>query len=286
VAWSLWAVAVALDGLFVALLLLNRGINLPGAGYELIESIPFIAGIATIGALVASGRPRNTIGWLLLYLALVLGIEECAQFYAVLSFLHLHRALPGARWAAWAHEWLNPAYFPIPFAIMLMLVPDGRFLSFRWRRVGWIALTANALGVVAVAITPGPLVTVCCNRFLYTTNPIGELFPGPVAAGRLVDVLSVAPSLVAAWPTRPLPRTIHPKCVPGPPAGYARADTSTEEMVLHVPNVWMHGRPPRDGPAQHPIRRHQGGGRRERPLRRRDARYRGADPGQGPRRPR
>jgi hypothetical protein len=73
-----------------------------------------------------------------------------------------------------------------PESLLLLLFPDGRLPSPRWRPVAWGVALGTAGGVVGNALKAGPLVD-----FPQITNPYGV--DGPV-----VWVLGVAGSIVAA----------------------------------------------------------------------------------------
>jgi hypothetical protein len=111
-------------------------------------------GLATIGAVVASRRPRHPVGWLLI---LGFGILGQTSFvisgYADYGLLARPGALPAAALVA--------AYFPaeaVPafacLAFILLLTPTGSLPSARWR--WWAAVTAAIPAglLLAVALTP------------------------------------------------------------------------------------------------------------------------------------
>jgi signal transduction histidine kinase len=173
---ALWVVALGLGAGYGVLLLLNRGTHLPGMTLELVQSLPFIVVGGTIGLLVASRRPSNPIGWILLIMATTLALQEALEHYAILSYLTWRRSLPAARWAAWGQVWLLQTFFPILIAVMLMLFPDGHFISSRWRRFALGALVVNAIALISMALTPGALEPACCAIGFPVTNPVGVPF--------------------------------------------------------------------------------------------------------------
>src|SRR6266542_2265648 len=106
-------------------------------------------------------------------MVLVLALQQVLEHYAILAYHTRHQAMPGARWAAWGQAWLLQTFFPILLAVTLMLVPDGHFLSPRWRWLAWIALAVNGIALVVMALTPGSLEPACCNLQFPVTNPVG-----------------------------------------------------------------------------------------------------------------
>ena len=109
---------------------------------------PVLLAFAGVGAFVASHRPGNAIGWLFLVEGLwgALGVAGLAYAgYAVRS-----GAPPSAAsWAAWVGVSAVEAYFPLFLA--LLLFPDGRLPSRRWRPAVWLILAANGLLLVLTA---------------------------------------------------------------------------------------------------------------------------------------
>ena len=92
------------------------------------------------GALVVRAAPRNPVGWVLVSASLI-GPYHVAGYYAAIDAVP-GRALPLADLAAWIAVWgFVPYFFVLPLA--LLLFPDGRPLTPRWRPV--------VVGVVVVA---------------------------------------------------------------------------------------------------------------------------------------
>jgi hypothetical protein len=110
--------------------------------------VPF----AIVGALIAARRPGNRIGLLLLISALSFSSAQFAFLYANFG-VEDGRPLPGQLLVAWLGSVL---IWPTPTALMLLLLlfPDGRFLSRRWRLVGWAAVSWCAVSIVITAVYP------------------------------------------------------------------------------------------------------------------------------------
>ena len=101
----------------------------------------------TVGALIASRRPENAIGWIFCVVGLVMLAEGFTESYADLALFARSGSLPGGRVAARASAWLGgPGLLGI-FAFLLLLFPDGRLPSRRWRPVAWVA------AIVVAAVT-------------------------------------------------------------------------------------------------------------------------------------
>ena len=102
-------------------------------------------GYAIIGALLASRRSRNPIGWIFLGIAIFTGLLGVAQQYLFRNW-HIHR-LPFAAWAAWSHDWVSWLVFPSGLVVLFFLLfPDGHLQSRRWRWFAWFAAAVWAVG--------------------------------------------------------------------------------------------------------------------------------------------
>jgi hypothetical protein len=104
---------------------------------------------AAIGAFVVSRQPRNPIGWLLWAMGVLKVIGFLALEYAIHSLFWKPGELLGGEVAAWL--W-NLLYVPLFLALpcILLLFPDGRLPSRRWRWLAWL-LALDALVLVVVA---------------------------------------------------------------------------------------------------------------------------------------
>ena len=149
-ACSVLALAVILGVLGILLLLLNDRFPPPFGGL-LLAFVSFLV----VGVLIASRRPENPIGWMFCLIGLASVLEFFAQEYAYYTLVTQPGALPGGVWVAWTQIWTASAWGLMLFA--LLLFPDGRLPSPRWRPLAWLAATVFILGTVLPAFEPGRL---------------------------------------------------------------------------------------------------------------------------------
>ena len=103
---------------------------------------------AVVGAVVAIRQPRNPIGWIMLSLAMLFLTSTDAGLYAVRAFRIDHKELPLARLAvACTQLWVGLlVLLPLP----ILLYPDGRLPSRRWRWPFFAYVGACALLVIGI----------------------------------------------------------------------------------------------------------------------------------------
>jgi hypothetical protein len=107
------------------------------------------ASYATVGAVVASRRPKNPIGWLFCALGFVIACEFFGTEYLDVGGPGGNAVPPEPQWLAWVTQGSTEISIPL-FVLVLLLFPDGRLLSPSWRVVGHLAV---AVGVVNAATT-------------------------------------------------------------------------------------------------------------------------------------
>jgi len=184
-AWSLWALSLTSAVVSAVFRSLNPGAPKAVSQEPLVFDIWFLLvslSFATVGALVASRQPRNAIGWIFCALGVCNALAAASQGYAIYALLTGPAYLPGGAVANWLSSLLaGPIVFAM-FALVLLLFPDGRPLSRRWRPAVWLDLAAIAL-IFGFAFKPGPLGT----SLLDTDNPFGI-----EGAGALLETLGVA----------------------------------------------------------------------------------------------
>ncbi len=157
-AWSLWALTVALMGLtvlFTVMYPVYRDTASNAINFAL--AILFVATFGTVGALIASRRPENPIGWVFCGMGLALVVAVFFGNYAQYSLVVEPGALPWAKSAAWVGNWIWLVALS-PLGFILLLFPDGRPPSPRWRIVARLQIAALAGWSVSQAFAPGPLV--------------------------------------------------------------------------------------------------------------------------------
>lgn len=157
-AWSLWALSVMLAGCATLFYFLSISISLEGRDRPPLEFLPVLLvaclAFSTVGALVASRRPANAIGWIFCALGVFLGAGFSAQFYADYTLIVRPGSLPGGEIVVWSLSWTAPVLSAAP-TFLLLLFPDGRLPSPRWRPVAWLAAGAAVMSVVGLAFRPG-----------------------------------------------------------------------------------------------------------------------------------
>ena len=102
---------------------------------------------AAVGVVVARRQPRNPIGWILAAVALIGTVSQDIKLYVVLDYRLHHGALPLGPVAASLTKTGTLAELLVPLAILLF--PDGRLPSRRWRWTLWVWLAGGSLSVVA-----------------------------------------------------------------------------------------------------------------------------------------
>ena len=184
-AWSLWALVFALTGLSLLLLLLNRSHpNTPTFDWWL-GNVTIVMD-ATVGALVASRRPENPVGWLLCFSGVAVSTSSFSSQYAIYALLAQPGVLPAGEAVAWIAAWQLPIMTGLP-VLYLLLFPTGRLPSVRWRPVAWLTVAFIVAGVILAAFSPGaylgslgpirnPLgiegVTAIYKAAFFTTSPL------------------------------------------------------------------------------------------------------------------
>ena len=152
IAWSLGAVSLALLVAATTLLHLRRP-NPDGFPFWLLVLLAVgFAAYPTVGALVASRRPKNIIGWLLCVVGLAITSSIFTEEYASYAQQMKPGSLPGAEVATYLSN-INPGVFLAIFVPLLF--PDGRLPSRHWRPVVWLLGAGIGVNVVGAPFEPG-----------------------------------------------------------------------------------------------------------------------------------
>ena len=185
-AWAVCAltVAAALGSLILAIADPNTGgpahvspsgptaNDAPDGGfvpYAALSAVVFSA-FALVGAVVATRRPRNPVGW-------CIGAGALLWSVGVLSngvYWHMAFGDPSppaaADYVAWLGTWTFLPAFVLLLSLVPLLFPTGAPPSPRWRAVAWAAAIAGGVATLSNALAPGPL---DAADFPWVDNPFG-----------------------------------------------------------------------------------------------------------------
>ncbi|MFN8487233.1 MAG: hypothetical protein U0350_06545 [Caldilineaceae bacterium] len=115
------------------------------------NAVVIAAVFPVVGALIAVRQPRNPIGWLFCGMGLSQAGATFLVYYAAYTLLVKPGVLPGGEIAAWLAIWSwQPGFALLP--LLLLLFPNGRLLSPRWRWVVWCVVGGALLGTVNSAV--------------------------------------------------------------------------------------------------------------------------------------
>src|SRR5436190_15529632 len=181
-AWPIWLLVLAFVVVFNVYGAVHPGSDQTGNLANLVAYVAWVIAFSTVGALVAAKRPGNAIGWLLLGSALAFTL---AGFGLTLPGRTGGRFSPVVL-GQWAGAWMWGVGLGLA-VLSLLLFPDGRAPSRRWRPVVWLAVVGLA-GFVVGAGFGTPFIS-----GTHTPNP----FAVGGAVGHVLEGLQGAFGLVA-----------------------------------------------------------------------------------------
>ena len=146
------AMAIALGGVVLALLAVTVPLGVmdhspvSSGGGSLVLAPVF----GVLGFVVAWRKPGNPLGWLLLGAVGFLVLSGAAGAYAVAVYRLHHPGLP----LGWVAVLLQPGWAPAIalFGLTVLLFPDGRLPSPRWRWALWAYLAVAALWIAGTVV--------------------------------------------------------------------------------------------------------------------------------------
>jgi len=191
--WLAWSLVALSGALVVGGIVLGRtttvspALELPygsfGDADSVVLSLATVLTFSVVGAIVASRHPRNIIGWIFCTVGLVTGLDALTRSYAEFWLARGWGSRNLGETAAWFATWAWTVQ-TIAVTFLLLLFPDGRLPSPRWRPVAWCAGLAISGFALGSALNAGPLAD-----FPQIVNPYGIDSP-------LVRVLGIAAGLV------------------------------------------------------------------------------------------
>jgi signal transduction histidine kinase len=171
-AWTIWGLAVVLALGAEFLSVMDRSVA------RAVENGIFVGifiAMGAVGALVIGRQPSNAVGWILLTLAGMAGVAFFAGEYANHGTFVDPGSLPGMPWAWWLADFMWVGLLSLPTTFLLLLFPDGRVPSPRWRPFLWVVTTFVVTATLMFALDP---MTYAGTRY---ENPVGVEALRPVA---------------------------------------------------------------------------------------------------------
>jgi hypothetical protein len=152
-AWFTWVLYLAIA---IATLVFQSANDPMSLLPTIFNALVFFA-FATVGALIASRRPQNPIGWLLcvgtlLYAAGVLGLQ-----YAIYTLVTFRGALPAPDWMGVLGIWLRGIGFSVLVTFVVLLFPNGHLPSPHWRAAVWLVIGAQILFTIVAWLAPATI---------------------------------------------------------------------------------------------------------------------------------
>ena len=195
--WLAWALAGLSGAMFVAgaiLTILSLYVTAPaaqpssdwgsgGAIGDLLILAPFLA-FTIVGALIASRRPENPIGWICLVAGLFWTLIVLDGQYIAYALATTTGGVPLPAAVA-LNQWLWVPPVGLLSIYLILLFPDGKLPSRRWRPLAWFSGAVLIMVSLAIALTPGPLPDLEGVR-----NPFGlEGYPWIADASNVIPIL-------------------------------------------------------------------------------------------------
>src|SRR5215218_5421137 len=196
-AWSLVGLAVAMlaGGISLALMARPFGAQLTYESeadpFSVIVSLVTLLTFSVVGAIIASRQPRNAIGWIFCSIGLVVSLNSLTGGYAEYRLAGGSTSGNLTATAAWVSSWTWILLVYVPTSFLLLLFPDGRPPSPRWRPVAWCAAFGIIGFVAGLALQPGPL-----EDYPQIVNPYGV--DSPIVTWGVAGALLGAASMVAS----------------------------------------------------------------------------------------
>ena len=151
-AWAVPALTLVATALIVALGNTRlMGMPPPSSTYDLVWDLPYVA-FGAVGALILVRRPTNRIGWILT------GIGFLMQFNVVAgqTIRYLNESQEWQGIAGWLQVLTTPLSVFVwgLIALLLVVFPDGRLPSQRWRWLVGLLFVGVGLNTIDLAVSP------------------------------------------------------------------------------------------------------------------------------------
>jgi hypothetical protein len=199
----LWLVTAGLT--VTSLIIVTRPVSGPVPGrptlVEALATLTVVLAYATMGALLIHRRPGNPVGWLLSAVGICVSVSILASAYAGLALVVQPGSWPAGAFAAWLNRVSGVLAVLLAGPILILVFPDGRLPSPRWRPAALVLGIGAVLGILNLALAPGafPDFRVANPFGLDAIGPIGQPLDALVNALLVVGTVGALLSVVARF---------------------------------------------------------------------------------------
>ncbi len=161
-AWSLAALSLLLCAASIVLYVATRSGQPPsnwgtgGHSAVLIVVLPFLT-FPLVGALIASKRPKNPIGWICLAVGIIWMIMPISSSYGIYGLVVRPGSVPFPAAIGSLGEWVWVPAVGLFGIYLILLFPDGRLPARRWRPLAWLTGAVIFSVSAGFALSPGPM---------------------------------------------------------------------------------------------------------------------------------
>jgi hypothetical protein len=199
--WSVWALCVVLLAL-TALLDHYYTPPFPNKGndnFYTFFGVPLLV-YATVGAFVASRRPRNLIGWLLCVIGFVLALVSFSVAYADYVVGHPGSSLPvGVYMACIAQSLVALPVLILCVTLLILLFPDGRLPDRSLRAVPWIVVVGGATSTLWALTSERVFGRYSLRNPLHLEGALGDAVEGFGRLGASVILVGFVIAIIAVF---------------------------------------------------------------------------------------
>jgi VanZ family protein len=128
----------------------------------------------TVGALIASQRPQNPIGWIFCAGALLSTLGTLLLEYTTYAFLTAPGSLPAGALIGVFGGWARSIGWFLVLTYLLLLFPNGHLPSPRWRFLAWLIVGLLVVYSIAALLSPYPYANIDPSM-ANIRNPMGIL---------------------------------------------------------------------------------------------------------------
>jgi len=170
IAWFTWVLYLVIAIVTLLLQLKNAPSELPGDIFGALVLLAF----ETVGALIASRRPQNPVGWIFCMGALLSILGTGLLEYTFYALITVPGSLPAGAFMGILGQWVRSMGWFLMLTFLLLLFPDGHLPSPRWQFLAWLIVFLLAVYSVTFLLSPYPYANSAIDpRLAAVRNPIG-----------------------------------------------------------------------------------------------------------------